>query len=104
MGPRTRHAATGFGRGVRVRLGRGGAQVMSTGSSAARLATRVANDIARRRDAQAAREAEMHALEGVDRSRPSAKDGSKRGSRGARVTKSSHGIKVSMPAKRPRDS
>ena len=35
--PRRRHAATGFGRGVRVRLGRGGGKVSSTGSTAERL-------------------------------------------------------------------
>ena len=35
--PRRRHAATGFGRGVRVRLGRGGGKVSSTGSTAERF-------------------------------------------------------------------
>ena len=44
--PRRRHAATGFGRGVRVRLGRGGGKVSSTGSTAERFAKRVAADMA----------------------------------------------------------
>ena len=110
LAPRTRHAATGFGRGVRVRIGRGGAQVSSTGSSAARLAGRVAAQIVRARDNRAAHDAEVRALEGVERTRaaggssPSAKPGSKHAPARARVTKSQHGIRVSMPSRRSRDS
>ena len=63
--PRRRHAATGFGRGVHVRLGRGGGKVNSTGSTAERFAKRVAADMAQRREDRTAREAEARALEGV---------------------------------------
>ena len=104
IGPRTRHAATGFGRGVRVRLGRGGATVSSTGSSAARLVTRVAGDIARRRDDHAAREAESHAREGVARTAEPQVDVRRSSPKRARVTKSQHGIRVSMPSGKRRDS
>ena len=96
--PRRSHAATGFGRGVRVRFGRTGAKVSSTGSSAARLATRVAGDIAQRREVQAAQRAEAHALEGVEQTRAKASKGTPKPKK-TRVTKSSHGIKVSMPSK-----
>ena len=104
LGPRTRHAASGFGRGVRVRLGRGGATVSSTGSSAARLVSRVAGDIARRRDAQAAREAEVHAREGIELPEAGRSARSKTSSKRARVTKSQHGIRVTMPSGKRRDS
>ena len=98
--PRRVHSATGFGRGVRVRLSRGGAKVSSTGSSAKRLATRIAADVTQARERQAAREAEAHAREGIDQAAASAGKTAKKGS-GAkrRVTKSAHGIKVSMPSK-----
>ena len=95
--PRRRHSATGFGRGVRVRLGRGGGKVSSTGSTAGRIARRVASDMAQRRDERTAREAEARALEGVAQARPKKKKGA--GAKRSRVTKSAQGIKVSMPSK-----
>ena len=96
--PRRRHAATGFGRGVRVRLGRGGGKVSSTGSTAERFAKRVAADMAQRREDRTAREAEAHALEGVAQAQPKKKKSA--GAKRSRVTKSAQGIKVSMPSKK----
>ena len=96
--PRRRHAATGFGRGVRVRLGRGGGKVSSTGSTAERFAKRVAADMAQRREDRTAREAEARALEGVTQAQPKKKKGT--GAKHSRVTKSAQGIKVSMPSKK----
>ena len=96
--PRRRHAATGFGRGVRVRLGRGGGKVSSTGSTAERFAKRFAADMAQRREDRTAREAEARALEGVAQAQPKKKKNT--GARRSRVTKSAQGIKVSMPSKK----
>lgn len=96
--PRRRHAATGFGRGVRVRLGRGGGKVSSTDSTAQRFAKRVAADMAQRREERTAREAEVRALEGVEKAQPKKKKGT--GVTRSRVTKSAQGIKVSMPSKK----
>ena len=96
--PRRRHAATGFGRGVRVRLGRGGGKVSSTGSTAQRFAKRVAADMAQRREERTAREAEVRALEGVEKAQPKKKKGT--GVTRSSVTKSAQGIKVSMPSKK----
>lgn len=96
--PRRRHAATGFGRGVRVRLGRGGGKVSSTGSTAQRFAKRVAADMALRREERTAREAEVRALEGVEKAQPKKKKSA--GAKRSRVTKSAQGIKVSMPSKK----
>ena len=96
--PRRRHAATGFGRGVRVRLGRGGGKVSSTGSTAERFAKRVAADMAQRREDRTVREAEARALEGVAQAQPKKKRSA--GAKRSRVTKSAQGIKVSMPSKK----
>lgn len=96
--PRRRHAATGFGRGVRVRLGRGGGKVSSTGSTAQRFAKRVAADMAQRREERTSREAEARELEGVEKAQPKKKKGT--GVTRSRVTKSAQGIKVSMPSKK----
>ena len=96
--PRRRHAATGFGRGVRVRLGRGGGKVSSTGSTARRFAERVAADMAQRREERTVREAEARALEGVAQAQPKKKKST--GAKRSRVTKSAQGIKVSMPSKK----
>ena len=96
--PRRRHTATGFGRGVRVHLGRGGGKVSSTGSTAERFAKRVAADMAQRREDRTAREAEARALEGVAQAQPKKKKNT--GARRSRVTKSAQGIKVSMPSKK----
>lgn len=96
--PRRRHAATGFGRGVRVHLGRGGGKVSSTGSTAERFAKRFAADMAQRREDRTAREAEARALEGVAQAQPKKKKST--GAKRSRVTKSAQGIKVSMPSKK----
>ena len=96
--PRRRHAATGFGRGVCVHLGRGGGKVSSTGSTAERFAKRVAADMAQRREDRTAREAEARALEGVAQAQPKKKKST--GAKRSRVTKSAQGIKVSMPSKK----
>ena len=96
--PRRCHAATGFGRGVRVHLGRGGGKVSSTGSTAERFAKRVAADMAQRREDRTAREAEARALEGVAQAQPKKKKST--GAKRSRVTKSAQGIKVSMPSKK----
>lgn len=96
--PRRRHAVTGFGRGVRVRLGRGGGKVSSTGSTAQRFAKRVAAGMAQRREERTAREAEVRALEGAEKAQPKKKKGT--GVTRSRVTKSAQGIKVSMPSKK----
>ena len=96
--PRRRHAATGFGRGVRVHLGRGGGKVSSTGSTAERFAKRVAADMAQRREDRTAREAEARTLEGVAQAQPKKKRST--GAKRSRVTKSAQGIKVSMPSKK----
>ena len=96
--PRRRHAATGFGRGVRVHLGRGGGKVSSTGSTAERFAKRVAADMAQRREDRTAREAEARALEGMAQVQPKKKKST--GAKRSRVTKSAQGIKVSMPSKK----
>ena len=96
--PRRRHAATGFGRGVRVHLGRGGGKVSSTGSTAERFAKRFAADMAQRREDRTAREAEARALEGVAQTQPKKKKST--GAKRSRVTKSAQGIKVSMPSKK----
>ena len=96
--PRRRHTATGFGRGVRVRFGRGGGKVSSTGSTAERFAKRVVADMAQRREARTVREAEARALEGVAQAQPMKKKPT--GAKRSRVTKSAQGIKVSMPSKK----
>ena len=96
--PRRRHAATGFGRGVRVRFGRGGGKVSSTGSTAERFAKRVVADMAQRREARTVREAEARAHEGVAQAQPMKKKPT--GAKRSRVTKSAQGIKVSMPKKK----
>ena len=88
--------ATGFGRGVRVRLGKRGAKtVSSTGSSARRFVTKVSERVTRSRDEHAREQARQHAAEAL---------ASREGSTGAvhpparpRVTKSAQGIKVRMP-------
>lgn len=78
--------------------GRGGGKVSSTGSTAQRFAKRVAADMAQRREERTAREAEVRALEGVEKAMPKKKKGT--GVTRSRVTKSAQGIKVSMPSKK----
>ena len=83
---------------MRVRLGRGGGKVSSTGSTAERFAKRVAADMAQRREARTVREAEVRALEGVAQTQPKNKKSAV--AKRSRVTKSAQGIKVSMPSKK----
>ncbi len=70
----------------------------STVSSAQRFAKRFAADMAQRREERTAREAEVRALEGVEKAQPKKKKGT--GVTRSRVTKSAQGIKVSLPRKK----
>ena len=88
---KTSRSASGFGRGVRVRLGRSGAQVTASDSSAQRLASRVGKDIVKRKAAHEAKNAEAHAKAALPKG-------------GRSVLKSSHGIRVSMPSSRKKGS
>lgn len=54
--------------------------------------------MAQRREERTAREAEVRALEGVEKAQPKKKKGT--GVTRSRVTKSAQGIKVSMPSKK----
>ena len=87
--PRRSRSATGFGRGVRVRLGkRGGGRVTSTGSAARRLVTRMGSRAAARSHERDLARTASRAERAVD----------KTSGRAARrtVTKSSAGIRVRM--------
>lgn len=68
--PRRRHAATGFGRGVRVRLGRGGGNGELDGFDGGAFSKRVAADMAQRREDRTAREAEAAHSRAWPRSSP----------------------------------
>ena len=57
--------ASGFGRGVRVSLGRGGRKVSSTGSTARRLAERLARGAGKHREARQVRRAQRDARRAV---------------------------------------
>ena len=83
---KTSRRATGFGRGVRVRIGRSGSKVTATGSSAQRFAAKVGVDLSRLRATRDAKAAEAHAQEALPKS-------------ARRVVKSAQGIRVSMPAR-----
>ncbi len=95
---RGRRSATGFGRGVRMSLGRGSRRVTSTGSSARRGVRAVASAVARHRDRRDLARAQASAARAVDAESAARKIRSAR----RRVTKSSSGIKVSMGAGRAR--
>ena len=113
---RTR-SATGFGRGVRVKVGRRGRSVSSTGSAFRRAVVKVRARAQRDRSKRELKRAQSDALRAVDSDAPfdskaKGSDGArsvaaasegrkKKGSRSMRVEKSSSGIKVKMPAKRP---
>lgn len=93
--PRRSRSASGFGRGVRVGLNRRGERVVtSTGSSVRRAAGRLGGAASRwreERDRAAAAARARAAIEGA------ARGGTRR-----KVTKSSHGIRVSMPRRNKR--
>ena len=97
-----RRAASGFGRGVRVRMGRGGGKkVSSTGSALRRRVEAVRKASERRREAADLKRAQASAEAAVEEgaapaSQPEA--GKRRG--GKRVTQSAAGIHVKMPRKK----
>ena len=93
---RQTHSATGFGRGVRMSLGRGGGKVTSTGSSARRL---ISSTLARRKESADLRRARTSAQRAVT----GESDALKR-QRRRRIVKSSHGIKMSMGSSKKRSS
>ncbi len=98
--PRGTHAATGFGRGVRVRVGRRGTRrVTSTGSAPRRWAARSYERMMRRRDERAHALATIHAEQAVQAPTPArdaAPETPARPRRPRLVTKSSQGIRVKM--------
>lgn len=91
--------ATGFGRGVRVRLGRRGAKtVSSTGSSARRFVAKVGERVSRSREDHAREQARQHAEEAL--ASTDGMQGSHKRQKRPRVTKSAQGIKVRMPSRK----
>ena len=112
---RTTRLASGFGRGVRVTGRRGSRTVRSTGSSARRLVARLQTNASRRRDERALQRTEADAERAVhDEKRQIARGGKtakpvvseqpnkrKGSSKGYRLERSTAGISVKMPAKRP---
>ncbi|AEB06963.1 ATPase, P-type (transporting), HAD superfamily, subfamily IC [Coriobacterium glomerans PW2] len=97
---RLTRSATGFGRGVRVRLGARGApsKVTSTGSLARRLARRACSKLRSRGDKAAKRSAAASAAKALSRARAGEPVGSDRRAAGGckRVVKSPQGIQVKM--------
>ncbi|OUP08272.1 HAD-IC family P-type ATPase [Collinsella sp. An2] len=97
--PKGTRSATGFGRGVRVRLGRRGtSSVTSTGSAPRRFLRRVRDGVAGKREQRELQKSAMHAARAVK----DAGSGSARTKKRASVTKSAQGIKVTVP-RRKRD-
>ena len=84
-------SATGFGRGVKMSLGRGSHRVTSTGSSARRGIRAVTSMVSRHREQRDLSRAQMSASKAVK----SESDAARR-KRQRRVVQSSSGIKVSM--------
>ena len=100
-----RRSATGFGRGVRVRLRHGASrEVTSTGSAPRRMVMRLRSRFSRRSDARPARaaEPEASAARPVGETEPARSEVVARppAVRRRRVTKSAEGIKVTMPARK----
>ncbi len=88
LGVRTNRSATGFGRGVKMSLGRGSRRVTSTGSSARRTLRALASSVSGKRQLERARSSAAKAV---------AQEGERsRAERRRRIVKSSSGIKVSM--------
>ena len=95
--------ATGFGRGVQVRMGkRSRRTVSSTGSSMRRWAKKVRSTVQRRREetasARAQERAEESAEQGLEQARPQEP---RRVAK--RVSRASDGIRVKMPRKKKTD-
>ena len=88
---RQSRSATGFGRGVRMSIGKRGKTVTSTGSAPRRLYNRVRSRLARTRDARELERARSAAEAEVARERNEARNRRRR-----RVVQSSAGIKVRM--------
>ena len=84
---KTTRPASGFGRGVRVRIGKSGSKVVATGSSAQRFAVKVGGDLTRLKASRDAKAAEEHAKEALPK-------------KGRTVVKSAQGIRVSMSGRR----
>ena len=85
-------AATGFGRGVRVRIGRRGRKVSADDSAPRRMAFKLGETVAKQRQKSVERQAQEHAERALEPKR-----GKKR-----TVTQSSHGIRVVMPKSKKR--
>ena len=102
MEPRKTRSASGFGRGVSVRLGaRGSRRVSSTGSSARRAINRFRGEIDRRREDRALEKTERRAAEALDADgAPSPSRTRSRTSARSTVSKSSQGIRVRMPRRK----
>lgn len=88
QGEKTTRSATGFGRGVSVKFGKGQETVSSTGSSARRFVDKTATAIRKNREVQDAKKSVAHAAEAV---------GGKAAAK--RVTKANGGIRVNMNKK-----
>ena len=100
-----RRSATGFGRGVRVRLRHGASrEVTSTGSAPRRMVMRLRSRFNRSADTRPARaaESEASAARSVGETEPARSDAIARppAARRRRVTKSADGIKVTMPGRK----
>lgn len=90
--PRQSRSATGFGRGVRMSLRRGGRQVSSTGSAPRRALRNLAGAVTRASERRDLARAQASAARAVDAEGERAKRERRR-----RVVKSAGGIRVSMP-------
>ena len=103
-----RRPVTGFGRGVRVRMGRDGKRqrVSATGSTARRIAERARANVQRRRERVELDRAKRSAEEAVEASEkgqaPTRAAGDRRG--GNRVSQSASGIHVKMPRRKGKRS
>ena len=91
MPERTSRRATGFGRGVRMSVSKGKRSLSSTGTSFQRMASRLGRRVEKRkreRELDRARASAARAIEGTSVS----------GHGGKRISRSSGGIRVSMPS------
>ncbi|WP_239462617.1 HAD-IC family P-type ATPase [Collinsella tanakaei] len=88
---RQSRSATGFGRGVKMSLGKRGRKVTSTGSAPRRLIHRVRSRVARSKETRELERAQNAAIEEVAREKADARQRQRR-----RVVQSSEGIKVKM--------
>ena len=88
---RQSRSATGFGRGIKMSLGRSGRKVTSTGSSVRRVANRIKGAVSRSHEKRDLARAQASASEETARERSD-----ERTRRRQRVVKASGGIKVKM--------